>query len=465
MYKEMGISNNENKDNKSIDEEKEKIDRRRRNRRELRARKTMKRVKYRIIDKIDTFSIISNKKKDDYIIEHINDINQLETKKFRNSVLTESNISNINILKNNKYSNLNKYLKINELNLISNKNEYIKNKIQTYIIEYFNKFEIIIDKKTKYADSELLECNNVINITLEKEKRIKDEIKSINGIPINEIRIRKKRKNNNLNNISDIEKVKIIIKEIENKGIIKKILKEIKEKDILLNYNFCINCYQIVINKDIDNHSEHFILKINDFKDIEEELNYNEKLNKLYEILQNGHNKILKYRNNNLMKYYRKLLLSLYEIIINDNSFEELNSSIIRINEDYIKENNLGTFSDDLKILFLLFCQKISQLAYLKAGEISLLSESIEEQDFSFNELDDFNSSSNSNSNNEICFNNFTKEDKKKYFFKLGLNLKYKNNNNNNNISINDLYSQSKEQNIEINDYESFIMKELKIQN
>ena len=164
MYKEMGISNNENKDNKSIDEEKEKIDRRRRNRRELRARKTMKRVKYRIIDKIDNFSIISNKKKDDYIIEHINDINQLETKKFRNSTLTESNISNINILKNNKYSNLNKYLKINELNLISNKNEYIKNKIQTYIIEYFNKFEIIIDKKTKYADSELLECNNVINI-------------------------------------------------------------------------------------------------------------------------------------------------------------------------------------------------------------------------------------------------------------------------------------------------------------
>ena len=73
----MGISNNENKDNKSIDEEKEKIDRRRRNRRELRARKTMKRVKYRIIDKIDNFSIISNKKKDDYIIEHINDINQL----------------------------------------------------------------------------------------------------------------------------------------------------------------------------------------------------------------------------------------------------------------------------------------------------------------------------------------------------------------------------------------------------
>ena len=82
---------------------------------------------------------------------------------------------------------------------------------------------IITNKKVKYESDELLECNNVINITLKKEKKIKKDIKSINGIPINELRMRKKRKVKNVTHISNSEKVKIIIKEIKKNGIIKEI--------------------------------------------------------------------------------------------------------------------------------------------------------------------------------------------------------------------------------------------------
>ena len=72
-----------------------------------------------------------------------------------------------------------------------------------------------------------------------------------------------------------------------------------------------------------------------------------------------------------LIKYYGKLLFSLYDIISNNNSYEDLIISIININEKYIKEFESGTFQGVFKDLFLLFCQIISKLAYLKYKEIS----------------------------------------------------------------------------------------------
>ena len=160
------------------------------------------------------------------------------------------------------------------------------------------------------------------------------------------------------------------MEKIKNEDIINIIIKD--KKISLNNLFFCINCFENMNFKEITHHNNnHFILKLNDFKVDEEELDYNIKLNRLYEILKENQNKIIKNKNNNLIKYYKKLLLDLYEIIINDNSLEELYSSIIKINEEYIKYYKLGTFTDNYNNLFLLFCHTISQYAYLKAKELS----------------------------------------------------------------------------------------------
>ena len=268
-------------------------------------------------------------------------------------------------------------------------------------------------------------------------------------MPLNELKIRKKR---NSEKISNVEKVKKIIDNIKKDSIMNKIL---KGKNINLNdnkYYFCMNCYECYDNNETkNNHKGHFILPINDFKDLEDELDYNEKLNKIYEILKKEQNQILLNSNNNLINYYLKLLFSLYEIIINDNSLEELYNSIIIINENYSEEKDLGTFSDNYKDIFLLLCQIISLLAYLKTQEISL-NETNEDKDFNFDELEDENILEN------INLDQCSEEDKKKYFFELGFSLKNKINKN---ISISELYSKAIEENISINNYKNFFNKKL----
>ena len=57
-------------------------------------------------------------------------------------------------------------------------------------------------------------------------------------------------------------------------------------------------------------------------------------------------------------------------------------------------------------------------------------------------------------------YDNFNEEDKKKYFLKLGLELKYKYMKNE---SITDLYYKAKEENIDPFNYEDFIIKNLNI--
>ena len=450
---DKSIKLNKNKNNKSIDEDKSLIKRRKTRR--------IKKEKYKKV-KNENFSLFSKNNGQKLKIENINNFNQYgEIKKYKNTFLiTETIIYDLNMIKKNAYSNLENYFKINDFNIISDKNQYLKNKIQSYTIENFNNEPFIPDNKIKYNESEIIISSNEININLEKnKKRKKNEINIENGLPINELKIGKKRK---LKKISNTDKVKKIIENIENESILKKIL---KGKNNNISHYFCINCYESFErnkindkNNNIHINDEHFILDINDFKYIEYELDYDEKLNKIYNILKKEQKKILKSQNKKLIIYYRQLLLSLYEIISNDNSFEELNSSIININENYSKERELGTFSENLKDLFLLFSQIISQLTFYKAQEISL-NELDEENDFNVDKEEDDDILTKND------FDKFNEEEKKKYFFELGFNFKNKNNTNNTNISISELYSKAKEENILINDYEHFLNKELNIQN
>ena len=450
----MGISNKdiieEEEMEKRVRAEKQMRDRHQnfRSKRKERLKKEVK-VEEFIIKPIDYLSKLN--------IEHPNEICQYsEAKKFKNSnLITETSISE-NVQKFQSYSDniLQECYKMNEYNIIPNINEYIINKGKTYIIDNSNREQIIQNKKMKYNELELINSNE-INIHLEiDKKKVYEDDQVENGIPINDLKIDKKRR---FENLSDSEKVKVIIEEIKKESIIEKI---IKEKKVSMNYYFCINCFQCFSRDEINNHDGHFFIDINDFKDSEDDIDYNEGLNKLYKILKKEQNKFLKSRNNNLIKYYRKLLSNLYEIIINNNSYEDLNTSIINIYEEYIKEDKLGTFFDYYKDYFLLFYQQICKLAFLKVQEMSL-SELGDETDNSFKDLDEEDLDFEDNLKDDINDMNNTDEDKKKYFFKIGLKLKNKSDKY---ISLSELYSKAKEEYIEPNNYENFIIKELNIQ-
>lgn len=314
---------------------------------------------------VNNDSIIKQKNKS-LVIDHQNQFSHfsINAKKFNDSKLCQEGNLNIEKEVNNNYKLLLISFKTNEYNFNPNKIEFIIEKSKSYSIENYNKEQIIPIKKIKYNETELTECSSLINIIYEKIK-IRKENTNENGLSLDELRIMKKRKKKK---ISNVEKLKKIMERIENQSIINKI---IKQKNIPLKYIFCINCYECFDPNEIDKHNDHFLFKVIDFKDDEDELDYNERLNLLYENLKKIQKKILKNRDKKLMKYYGALLFSLYDIINNNNSYDELIISIININENYIKEFELGTSQGIFKDLFLLFCQKISKLAYFKYKELS----------------------------------------------------------------------------------------------
>ena len=331
-----------------------------------------KKEKEKKIINANNFSIKSNKEKK-LSIDNLEKLSYLSKipKKFENSKLKqETNLNNINIPKRNKYTLvLKNCMKINDYNFIANKKEYLHNKIKVYTIEN-NSNEITGVKKLKYIGNELVKESNIININYVRYK-VKKENLVENGLSLDELRIKKIK----IKKIPNHEKVKKIIKKTEKGNIMKKI---INEKNIPLNYMFCINCNECFRNE-ISNHNEHFLFKIEDFKN-EDELDYNERLNIIYNNLKKIQKKIIDNGNKKLIKYYGKLLFCLYEIISNNNSYEELILSIININDNYVNEFKSGTFKGVFIDLFLLFCQKISIITYLKSNELNV-NEIIDEKD------------------------------------------------------------------------------------
>lgn len=430
-------------------------------------------------------------------IEQINtDFNYKgEFKKFNNlNIEKKSENSEIHIWKTpNIFENLQKSNNENKYNYIPNLQEYINNKIKAYEIKSLNNQEIPSSKKIKYNDeSELIESSNISNITCEKiqKNKICEEDKYFEiGIPKDEI---KKRKINKiLSNLSEqdknnYQKVEEIINYIQNKD----------KNELILDCIFCIDCNQSFKAEQREEHIHHSFIQIeNEINDIDiyndlENIDYNFCLNKLYQYLKKEQKKILKYRNNKLIKYYGKLLFSLYEIITNNYSIEDLNSSIFQINDDYNNEIKSETFNQYFKDYFLFFSQKISILSFLKRKKIEellidledenndLRTDSFENEEEEKNNLEnDKNKKKEEKSNLEdiiypkinekfdnikINFENFTIEESKKFFFELGLDIKLKYGME---ASIAALYSKAKEENIQPIEYENYIMKELNISN
>ena len=208
-------------------------------------------------------------------------------------------------------------------------------------------------------------------------------------------------------------------------------------------------------------------------------MNYNKCLEKLYEKLKKDQKLLLKSKKNKLITYYGKIIFSLYDIISNNFSIELLNSSIITINKDYDNEKELKIFDHFFMDYFLIYIEKILKLACSKRKKIEELLIEIEDGDeigdseIFENKEDEiiksgnnrtYNAEETNTSNNfdkvQINFDEFRDEDKRDYFLKLGLNLKYEYGKKE---SITLLYNKAKEKNIYPIDYENFIKKEFNI--
>jgi hypothetical protein len=215
------------------------------------------------------------------------------------------------------------------------------------------------------------------------------------------------------------------------------------------------------------------------------ELDYNASLKKIYEHLKREQNKVLKYGKNIIINFYADLLFHLYEIIVNNNSIEDLNESIVIINELYKSkiEPIEGEVNDFFKNYFLFYVQRITKLSYQKLKKIEkLMAEILDINNKNDEEADIFEDSSDSENQDtyfdtlkvkrseidnifekdEINNNNkqLDNEGNKKYFLRLGLDLKFKYSKNE---SINELYNKALEKGIEPKFYESFILSELNV--
>ena len=314
--------------------------------------------------------------------------------KFENVEISELSNNNIFYPKNKKFKNkLQKCNEINDIEIIPDMKKYFQEKTKTYEInkisnENNDKNEEIFfirNKKIKYNDdTELKISSNINDIFLEKkEKNIlsKGDSYTENGIPIQDLldsKIKKMFSKFSENDKINYEKVEQLMQNINNNN---------ETFNDLLKKNYCIDCNQDFNNENKEEcllHNEHNFIQIekNIFNDIDEELNinineldYNDSLNKIYTHLKKEQNKILK-NGNCVINFYADLLFYLYEIIVNNNSIEDLNESIIKINDLY--QENIALKNDEIinhffKKYFLFYVQKITKLSYFKLKKIEKL--------------------------------------------------------------------------------------------
>ena len=149
---------------------------------------------------------------------------------------------------------------------------------------------------------------------------------------------------------------------------------EIDDSRIPLDPSFldilCINCYESIKYKDMDKHSEICVIHKDEYKDNAYDEDYNTRIFKLHESLKNKKKEIILKNNNNLSNFYENLSKIVYDILINNNSIEELKMNINDINEIINNELEKIDLSENYKFYFLLFCERLSQLVKMKLEDM-----------------------------------------------------------------------------------------------
>ena len=168
--------------------------------------------------------------------------------------------------------------------------------------------------------------------------------------------------NNNNNNVSSSNYQKNIITSLDAISVMKY---EISLNPLFMDV-ICINCYECVKLDEMDNHSQTCTIPLNDYNDNEYDTDdYNTRIFKLHESLKSKKTEITSTNNATLTSFYTKLLQIIYDILINNNSIEELASSISSINA-LMSVDISSIHNNDYKSYFILLSQRLSQLVYMK---------------------------------------------------------------------------------------------------
>ena len=149
---------------------------------------------------------------------------------------------------------------------------------------------------------------------------------------------------------------------------------EIDDSRIPLDPSFldilCINCYESIKYKDMDKHSEICVIHKDEYKDNAYDDDYNTRIFKLHESLKNKKKEIILKNNKNLSNFYENLSKLVYDILINNNSIDELKNNINDINDIINNQLDQIDLSENYKFYFLLFCERLSQLVKMKLEDM-----------------------------------------------------------------------------------------------
>ena len=341
-------------------------------------------------------------------IKSNNNINVIQINKNKNDFNINNNLNelNTNNIKNYNNKNNNK----NDYNINNNLNELNTNNIKNYHNKNNNKNEFennnnkILNSNFNHFTSE------EINISNKNEG-----IKLKTNIVPNKLTSQKYNNDNMNNNNNTIQKIleakdiknkyqKNIITSLDNITIMKY---QINDSTIPLDPSFldvlCINCYECIKFDEMDLHSVRCVIKLEDFKDNAYDEDYNTRIFKLHESLKNKKEEIENNKDKSLLNFYNHLIKIVYQILINNNSLEELDSSISEINKMIKNDIQKGNFTQNYKFYFLLFCQRLSQLVYMKLKDMEKLMLQVNQNSSkdSIDSLDEYNLNNNLDEDDE----------------------------------------------------------------
>jgi hypothetical protein len=153
----------------------------------------------------------------------------------------------------------------------------------------------------------------------------------------------------------------------------------------------CINCYECVKPQEVDEHSEYCVIHPGDYEDLEIrndcEEDYNARIYKLHESLKYKKFDIYGEDNNELNSVYNELVTQIYDIFMNNNSIEDLEQSITKIND--IMNKKLIKVNSNYKYPLLIYAKRISQLVFTKLKEMEKLLMHVKEDDLFDDIIDD----------------------------------------------------------------------------
>lgn len=177
----------------------------------------------------------------------------------------------------------------------------------------------------------------------------------------------------NERNSTNVKYQKNIINSLDSISIIQYTINSNIPLDPMFFDVLCITCYECVKYTEVDMHSEYCLYQPEEnYRDMymnsEEEEDYNSKLYKLHESLKKKNDEILCTKEEALTKIYEELLILVYEILINNNSLEELDKSITKLND--IVNFRLNNCKSNHKFSLLIIGKRISQLTFTKLTDM-----------------------------------------------------------------------------------------------